>query len=91
MSEQIGNEVIAATESRGSTTLPLERPTDSAPTCVHHWLLSEPVAGAITGRCKRCGGVRSFPATPEGVEQFDDYRELTQARPILASSEELSV
>jgi len=50
------------------------------PTCVHHWVLAEPVAGTVAGRCKRCGGERAFPATPEGTERFDDYRELTQSR-----------
>ncbi|MEX2373644.1 MAG: hypothetical protein WD800_07570 [Dehalococcoidia bacterium] len=50
-----------------------------APSCVHYWLLSEPVAGAISGRCQRCGQDRVFSAHPEGTDRFDDYRELTQA------------
>lgn len=54
----------------------------ASPSCVHHWLLSEPVAGAVSGRCKRCGGERAFPATPEGIERFDDYRELMRSRPL---------
>ncbi len=53
--------------------------TFETPSCVHHWLLGEPAAGAITGRCKRCGIERMFPASPEGSERFDDYRELTQS------------
>ncbi len=48
------------------------------PSCIHHWILGEPLAGIITGRCKRCGMDRLFPASPEGAERFDDYRELTQ-------------
>lgn len=49
----------------------------SAPSCVHHWLLSEPASGIVTGRCRRCGESRAFPASPEGAQRFDDYRELT--------------
>jgi hypothetical protein len=51
-----------------------------SPACVHHWVLAEPVAGVVAGRCRRCGGERAFPATPEGTERFDDYRELAQSR-----------
>lgn len=54
-------------------------PDIEAPTCVHHWLLGEPAGGAIPGHCKRCGVDRLFPASPEGAERFDDYRELTQS------------
>lgn len=60
---------------------------ESLTPCVHHWLLSEPVAGVIAGRCKRCGGERDFPATPEGIERLEDYRELAQARPTPAMRE----
>ena len=49
------------------------------PACIHYWVLSEPVAGTINGRCKRCGTDRVFPASPEGAQRFDDYRELTQS------------
>lgn len=44
--------------------------------CVHHWLLGDPVAGAVPGRCRRCGQERAFSAHPEGTERFDDHREL---------------
>lgn len=50
-----------------------------APACIHHWILGEPVSGAIPGRCKRCGRDRLFSASPEGSERFDDYRELTES------------
>lgn len=65
------------------SSMPAAQPTEQsepreAPSCVHHWLLAEPAAGAIPGRCKRCGVERLFPASPEGAERFDDYRELTQ-------------
>ena len=49
------------------------------PSCVHHWLLGEPAAGWIVGRCKRCGATRTYPASPESTDRFDDYRELTAA------------
>jgi hypothetical protein len=47
--------------------------------CVHHWVLTDPSNGVIPGVCKRCGAERGFPTNPEGVERFDDYRELTQS------------
>ena len=52
---------------------------DEATRCVHHWVLSDPSDGVIPGLCKRCGANRGFPTNPEGVERFDDYREITQA------------
>ncbi|MEE8421957.1 MAG: hypothetical protein V3S31_04180 [Dehalococcoidia bacterium] len=45
--------------------------------CVHHWLLSDPAAGEIYGECRRCLATRSFPASPESTQRFDDYREMT--------------
>jgi len=50
-----------------------------APACIHHWVLGEPVAGVVPGHCKRCGTDRGFPAHPEGIDRFDDYRELTES------------
>lgn len=47
--------------------------TPELPSCIHHWLLNEPEAGMIAGRCKRCGLDRLFPARPEGLDRFDDY------------------
>lgn len=52
---------------------------DATNRCVHHWVLSDPSDGMIPGVCKRCGANRGFPTNPEGVERFDDYREITQA------------
>ena len=52
---------------------------DEASRCVHHWILADPTDGVIPGICKRCGANRGFPTNPEGVERFDDYREITQA------------
>jgi len=52
---------------------------DEANSCVHHWVLTDPTDGMIPGVCKRCGANRGFPTNPEGVERFDDYREITQA------------
>lgn len=49
---------------------------ESTPACVHHWVLGDPIDGFVPGRCKRCGGERSFSAHPEGSERSDDYREL---------------
>jgi len=49
------------------------------PACIHHWVLGEPVAGVVPGHCKRCGLDRGFPAHPEGLDRFDDYRELTES------------
>ena len=54
-----------------------EAPASEAPTCVHHWLLSEPTNGRILGRCRRCDATRVYPASPESTDRFDDYRELT--------------
>ncbi len=47
--------------------------------CVHHWVLTDPVDGVIPATCKRCGADRGFSTNPDGVERFDDYREITQA------------
>ena len=47
------------------------------PACVHHWLLGEPVGGQILGQCKRCGARRRYSNAIEGIDRFDDYREIT--------------
>ncbi len=44
--------------------------------CVHHWVLGDPVAGQILGTCRRCKATRTYPASPESTQRFDDYREL---------------
>lgn len=49
------------------------------PTCVHHWMLSEPAGGWVRGTCRRCSATREYPASPESTDRFDDYRELTAA------------
>jgi hypothetical protein len=47
------------------------------PSCVHHWLLSDPASGVVVGRCRRCNATRVYAASPESTDRFDDYRELT--------------
>ena len=49
---------------------------ERAQSCVHHWVLGDPVAGQILGSCRRCKATRTFPAAPESTQRFDDYREL---------------
>jgi len=44
---------------------------DDMPSCVHHWVLSDPASGAIVDRCKRCGGERVFSAQLEGSDRYD--------------------
>lgn len=58
------------------TAEPAQRPA----TCAHHWVLGEPVADSVPGRCKRCGEERQFPGSPEGTRRFDDFQELTSER-----------
>lgn len=58
--------------------------SQDAPTCVHHWLLGDPVGGQIVGQCKRCGARRVYSTSIEGTDRFDDYREMTE---ITATSE----
>ena len=45
--------------------------------CVHHWVLSDPAEGVVSGSCRRCGELRAFPASPDSTDRFDDYREVT--------------
>ena len=45
--------------------------------CVHHWLLEDPAAGRIRGYCRSCQATKTFPASPESTQRFDDYREMT--------------
>ncbi len=45
--------------------------------CVHHWVLGDPAGGQIVGSCRRCRATKTFPASPESTQRFDDYRELT--------------
>ncbi len=45
---------------------------DGGPACVHHWVLSDPVDGATSGRCKRCGGERTFAARIGEVDRYED-------------------
>ena len=48
-------------------------------TCIHRWVLGEPIEGEIHGQCRLCDATRTYPANPEGNDRFDDYRELTAA------------
>ncbi len=47
------------------------------PSCVHHWLLGDPVGNQIPGLCNRCGARRVYSNSIEGTDRFDDYREIT--------------
>jgi len=53
--------------------------TPTSVSCVHHWLLGDPMEGRIPATCKRCGASKGFSTNPEGTDRFDDYRELTQS------------
>jgi len=62
---------IGVAGDRGSLTqigIPMAEVTkprivrDEVTACVHHWVLNDPEAGAVSGRCKRCGGERLFTA-----------------------------
>ena len=53
--------------------------TLETPTCVHHWMLGDPVEGRIPATCKYCGADKGFSTNPDGTDRFDDYRELTQS------------
>jgi hypothetical protein len=55
----------------------LEIVTQSGRHCVHHWVLGDPIGGEILGNCRRCRATRTFPASPESTQRFDDYREMT--------------
>ena len=52
-----------------------ERTAQSA-TCVHHWLIEAPNGRESTGKCKRCGVLRSFTNSTESVmwEQTNTLR-----------------
>jgi len=61
---------------------------DDVTACVHHWVLSDPEAGAVSGRCKRCGGERVFTARAGASEQADDdANEALPAQPERVESE----
>lgn len=55
----------------------LEVVTSERNSCVHHWVLNDPVGGEVHGRCRHCLATRAFPASPESTQRFDDYREMT--------------
>ncbi len=54
--------------------------------CVHHWMLQEPANGKVIGRCTNCSRAKTFPASPESTQRFDDYRELTATSAYLSRS-----
>jgi len=54
-----------------------------ATSCRHHWVLSEPRKGVISGVCKRCRAVRYYPARLEETDRCYDYQDLAgEARPL---------
>ena len=65
----VGQRTRIGTRMGEGTELHIVR--DDMPSCVHHWVLSDPSEGAITGRCKRCGGERVFASHVEGNDRYD--------------------
>jgi hypothetical protein len=45
--------------------------------CRHHWILSQPQADIVLGRCKKCDGERVFPSRLDGTDRGHDYLEAT--------------
>ena len=45
------------------------------PSCVHHWVLDDPVGSTVSGRCRRCGGTREFGARLVGDDHLEDDRD----------------
>lgn len=43
--------------------------------CVHHWVLGLPQKDVVRGRCKRCGAVREYPATVDGLSRQGIFEE----------------
>lgn len=43
-------------------------------TCVHHWLLERPDAETVSGRCARCGALRSYPDSIESALRVPEGR-----------------
>ena len=50
----------------------LQAVRDAGPACVHHWVLSDPQDGIVPGRCKRCGGERTFAARIGDGDRYED-------------------
>lgn len=52
--------------------------------CRHHWLLSEPRRGVVSGVCKLCRATRKYPARLEDTDRYYDYQDLDSGdRPLL--------
>ena len=49
-------------------------------------MLQEPANGKVIGRCTNCSRAKTFPASPESTQRFDDYRELTATSAYLSRS-----
>jgi hypothetical protein len=39
-----------------------------ATACQHHWILGQPLEGSIAASCKKCGGVKDFPAVLDDLD-----------------------
>ena len=39
-------------------------------TCIHRWVLGEPIEGEIHGQCRLCDATRTYPANPEGNDPW---------------------
>jgi hypothetical protein len=50
----------------------LQAVSDARPACVHHWVLGDPQDSVIPGRCKRCGGERTFAARTGEADRYED-------------------
>jgi hypothetical protein len=55
--------------------------------CRHHWVLSGPRRGVISGVCKLCRATRDYPARLEDTDRYYDYQELnSEGRPLVPAS-----
>lgn len=58
-----------------------------ATSCRHHWVLSGPRRGVISGVCKLCRAKRSYPARLEDTDRYYDYQELkSEGRPLVPAT-----
>jgi hypothetical protein len=55
-----------STATKTETTPATE--TEAEPTCQHRWLLGQPVNGAISARCRKCGADRVYPAVLDDLD-----------------------
>lgn len=57
------------------------RPTRTARTCIHHWVIDEPNgAPLLAGTCKQCGVTREFYAAEQPTAIQDIHRSVIGGR-----------